>query len=119
MIADKIQVSRGDIVWVAFNNDYNGHIQGGTRPAIILQNNKGNHYSPTVIVSTITTKQKKSNMPTHVFASKQDTGLPSDSTIQLESIMVVNKSQIVQSVGKAKQALLDKVNNALRISLAI
>lgn len=111
-------ISRGDIVWVDFNNYY-GNIQGGVRPALILQNNKGNKFSPTVILCTLTTQSKKLNQPTHILAKKEDTGLPKDSVIQLENIQTVNKFQIIKCAGRVTKNILNQVNNAIKISLSV
>lgn len=112
------EVNRGDIVWVDFKGCY-GNIQGGVRPALILQNNKGNHYSPTVILCTLTTKSKKLGQPTHILAKKEETGLPQDSVIQLENIQTVNKFQILKFAGKATDNIIQKVDNAIKVSLSL
>ncbi len=117
-VAKRNNVSRGDIIWVDFK-DYYGNVQGGIRPALVLQNNKGNHYSPTVILCTLTTKNKKLSQPTHILASKEETGLPQDSIIQLENIQTVNKFQIIKFAGKLKDEILQQVNNAIKVSLSL
>ena len=114
----KSSIHRGDIVWVDFSN-FNGNLQNGVRPALILQNDKGNIYSPTVILCTLTTKMKKLNQPTHILATKENTGLPKDSIIQLENIQTVNKFQIVSIIGKINNKVLSKVDDAIRLSLAL
>ena len=117
-VTTKDNVKRGNIVLVDFG-DYYGSIQGGVRPAIILQNNMGNYYSPTVILAKITSQNKKENLPTHIPIAKDGTGLRKDSVILLEQIMTVNKFQIIKNIGQAKQSTLDEVNNAFKISLAL
>ncbi len=117
-VANKYDVARGDIIWVDFK-DYYGNVQGGIRPALVLQNNKGNRYSPTVILCTLTTKNKKLNQPTHILASKDETGLPQDSVIQLENIQTVNKFQIIKFAGRLTNNLLQQVNSAIKVSLSL
>ena len=111
-------INRGDIVWVDFG-EYNGSIQGGIRPAIVLQNNMGNYHSPTVIVAKITSQHKKENLPTHIPVRSNETGLRKDSVILLEQIMTINKFQVLKNIGQAANSALKRVDNAAKISLAL
>ena len=113
----KAPIKRGDI----FCYDYGkgkGSVQGGTRPCIIIQNNKGNTYSPTVIVAAITSKINKANLPTHVNIGKE-CGLDEPSLILLEQISTVNKTELKRFIGHAGTNVLEKINKALGISLDI
>ena len=111
-------ISRGDIVWVDFG-EYNGSIQGGIRPAIVIQNNIGNYHSTTIIVAKITSQNKKENLPTHIPVRKNETGLRKDSVILLEQIFTINKFQVLKNIGQAASSALERVDNAARISLAL
>ena len=82
----------GDVYWVAF--DGIGHEQSGYRPAVIIQNDKGNTYSPNTIVFPVTTSKKGSYMPTHVFLPARETGLSRDSTVLCENPDTVSKDRV-------------------------
>ena len=83
---------RGDI-YLANLNPFKGSEQGGTRPVLVLQNNDGNYYCPTLIVAPITTKLKKLNMPTHCYFEKVR-GLAEPSMVSLEQIKTIDKCRI-------------------------
>ncbi len=95
-----------------------GSEQGGIRPCVIIQNDKGNANSPTVIVAPMTT-QKKNNIPTHVEISKNDKGLKSGTNILLEQIRVIDKRRIKNFICELSKETMDKVDKALKISLAL
>lgn len=88
-------VKRGE-VYFADLNPVVGSEQGGQRPVIIVQNNVGNKYSPTVIVAAITAKISKAKLPTHVEVRKDEVGLLKDSVILLEQIRTIDKRRLIQ-----------------------
>lgn len=95
-----------------------GSEQGGCRPCLILQNNTGNAHSTTVIIAPMTT-QIKNNLPTHVAVSSEDCCLDINTTILLEQIRTIDKSRIQSFVGRLSDSTMNKVDEALRISLAL
>jgi len=110
---------RGDICLCDFV-DVGGSVQKGLRPAVIIQNDVGNRFSSTVIVSPITSTIKKIEQPTHVFISK-DFGLPEDSMVMLEQIQTIDKEfHIREYIGFIDDvSMINKINKALCRSLAL
>ena len=108
---------RGDI-YLANLNPFKGSEQGGTRPVLVLQNNDGNYYCPTLIVAPITTKLKKLNMPTHCYFEKVR-GLAEPSMVSLEQIKTIDKCRIEKYLGKMTQEQMTKVEDAIRESLGM
>lgn len=106
------EIKRGDIFYADLN-PARGSEQGGRRPVLILQNNKGNQHSSTVIVAPVTTRLKKQDLPTHVSISS-DTGLPANSMVLLEAI---DKSRLDRYVTRLDSYLMTEVDNALDISV--
>ena len=92
--------------------------QGGTRPVLVLQNNDGNFYCPTLIVAPITTKLKKLNMPTHCCFEKVR-GLPEPSMVSLEQIKTIDKSRVQKYLGKMTREQMREVEDAIRESLGM
>lgn len=109
-----VKVRWGDICYVDFGEN-EGSEQNGIRPAIIIQNDIGNAYSPTTIVASITS-QKKKNLPTHVVISPCQSGLKKISTIMFEQIRTIDKSRIVSIVGHIK---VDRVEDNIKKSLTV
>ena len=95
-----------------------GSEQGGIRPCLIIQNDTGNLHSPTVIIATMTT-QSKANIPTHVVVSPEDYCLDINTTILLEQLRTIDKSRLRDFVGRLSDSTMQKVDEALRISLAL
>ena len=108
---------RGDI-YLANLNPFKGSEQGGTRPVLVLQNNDGNYYCPTLIVAPITTKLKKLNMPTHCYFEKVR-GLAEPSMVSLEQIKTIDKCRIEKYLGKMTREQMTKVEDAIRESLGM
>ena len=109
---------RGEI-YFADLNPYFGHEQGGTRPVLILQNDVGNYYSPTVIVTAATSAtHKNGNLPTHVTFDNIE-GLPGISIFMLEVLRTIDKRRIKGYVGKLTHEQMDEIEQALRISLRL
>lgn len=110
-------ICRGDVCFVEFNSN-EGSIQSGARPAVVVQNNIGNKYSPTVLVVPLTSKSKKP-LPTHVILPRGEAGLPQQSTLMAEQIQVVNKTQIKSFIGTLSERCIKQMNEAVRASLAL
>ena len=108
---------RGDI-YLANLNPFKGSEQGGTRPVLVLQNNDGNYYCPTLIVAPITTKLKKLNMPTHCCFEKVR-GLDEPSMVSLEQIKTIDKSRVQKYLGKMTREQMREVEDAIRESLGM
>ena len=93
--------------------------QGGKRPVVVLQNNIGNHHSPTLIVATVTTRtEKKKNQPTHVLVDSNP-AFEEPSMILLEQIFTIDKSRIERFMGYASKAEMLRIDMALLVSLAL
>ena len=110
-------MKRGD-VYYADLSPVVGSEQGGTRPVLIIQNNIGNKYSPTVIVVAITSKIDKSKVPTHASIGK-DKGLTENSVALLEQIRTIDKQRLTDKITHLNDDLMEKVDDALKISLGI
>lgn len=108
----------GDIVYVDFGKGY-GSEQGGIRPAIIVQNNKGNSVSPCTIVAPMTSEEKN-NLPTHITVyPTRDNGLRKISTIMFEQIRTIDKSRIISKVGNINmETLVKRIQNSLSIAFS-
>ncbi len=111
-------VKRGD-VYYADLSPVIGSEQGGIRPVLIIQNNIGNKYSPTVIVSAITSQINKAKLPTHIEISSQDFSLPKDSVVLLEQIRTIDKKRLKEKIGKFDIKLMSEVDDCLKISLGL
>lgn len=96
-----------------------GSEQGGIRPVLILQNNKGNKNSGTTIAAPITTKRIENRLPVHVFTFAGKSGLPQNSIILLEQIRVLDKSRLTDYVGRINEFTMDEVDRALKISVGL
>ena len=111
-----MDVKWGDIVFVNFGEN-EGSEQGGIRPAIVIQNNKGNEHAPTTIVASITSQEKR-YLPTHVIVKPYQSGLNKVSTILMEQIRTIDKSRIISKVGHIETDWLkEKIKKSLTISL--
>ena len=86
---------------------------------LIIQNNVGNKYSPTVIVAAITSQINKAKMPTHIDIDAQDYGLSKNSVVLLEQVRTLDKKWLKEKIGMADEAIMEKVNEALSISFGL
>ena len=111
-------VKRGDIFYADLSPVI-GSEQGGIRPVIIMQNDIGNRYSPTVIVAAITSQINKAKLPTHVEISSEEYGLNRDSVVLLEQIRTLDKRRLKEKIGHMTESDMEKVNGALLISLSL
>lgn len=114
----KIIVRRGEIFYVNLEKGI-GSEQGGIRPVVIIQNETGNIYSPTVIIAAITSQQHKKNIPTHVNINSEEYGLNKDSVILLEQIRTIDKSRLKEKIGRLSKKDMEKIDKALLISLGL
>ncbi|WP_091531719.1 type II toxin-antitoxin system PemK/MazF family toxin [Alkalibacterium subtropicum] len=110
-------VKRGDIYYADLSPVI-GSEQGGMRPVLIIQNNVGNKYSPTVIVAAITTKIEKGKMPTHVEVGA-DKGLEKNSVVLLEQIRTIDKQRLKDQVTHLDNKTMSMVDDALAISIGL
>lgn len=110
-------MKRGQVYYADLNPAI-GSEQGGVRPCLIIQNDIGNAHSPTLIIATMTT-QRKNNLPTHVAVSQEDYCLDINTTILLEQIRTIDKSRLRDFVGRLSDGAMQKVDEALHISLAL
>ena len=96
-----------------------GSERGGVRPVLIIQNDIGNKYSPTVIVAAITSQINKAKLPTHIEISAHEYGLNKDSVILLEQIRTIDKKRLREKIGCLDKNMMLKVDNSLQISLGL
>ncbi len=111
-------VKRGDIYYADLSPVV-GSEQGGVRPVLIVQNDVGNKYSPTVIAAAITSQINKAKMPTHIELSAREYGLNKDSVILLEQIRTIDKKRLREKIGRLDEGLMASVNGALSISFGL
>lgn len=111
-------ISRGDL-YSACLDPVVGSEQGGIRPVLVIQNDVGNRYSPTVIVLAITGQINKARLPTHVPVNAEGTGLQKDSVILAEQIRTLDKRRLRERIGTLKPEVMEKVSQALKISLSV
>lgn len=111
-------VKRGDIYYADLSPVV-GSEQGGIRPVLVIQNDIGNKYSPTVIAAAITSQINKAKMPTHIELAEKDYGLNKDSVILLEQIRTIDKRRLREKIGRIDDGLMASVNNALSISFGL
>ena len=112
-----MEIKRGDIYYADLNPTI-GCEQGGVRPVLIIQNNVGNHFSPTVIAAAITSRRKK-DMPTHVLLDEEGTRLFSDSRIMLEQVRTIDRERLKEYVGSANAATMQYVDHAIAVSFGL
>ena len=111
-------VKRGDIYYADLSPVV-GSEQGGIRPVLVIQNDIGNKYSPTVIAAAITSQINKAKMPTHIELAAKDYGLNKDSVILLEQIRTIDKRRLREKIGRIDDGLMASVNNALSVSFGL
>ena len=111
-------VKRGDIYYAELSPVI-GSEQGGIRPVLIIQNDVGNKYSPTVIAAAITSQINKAKMPTHIELSASEYGLYKDSVILLEQIRTIDKKRLREKVAHLDKKLMKTVDDALSVSFGL
>ncbi|MCD8089229.1 MAG: type II toxin-antitoxin system PemK/MazF family toxin [Clostridiales bacterium] len=111
-------VKRGDIFYADLSPVI-GSEQGGIRPVLVIQNDIGNRYSPTVIIAAITSHINKAKLPTHIEADSKKYSLIKDSVVLLEQIRTIDKKRLREKIGHLDRGLMTKVDKALLISLGL
>ncbi|TDQ36723.1 type II toxin-antitoxin system PemK/MazF family toxin [Aureibacillus halotolerans] len=111
-------VKRGD-VYFADLSPVVGSEQGGVRPVLIIQNDIGNRFSPTVIVAAITAQIEKAKLPTHVEIDAKRYGFERDSVILLEQIRTIDKQRLTDKITHLNEEMMQRVDDAVQISLGL
>ena len=112
-------VKRGDMFYADLSPVV-GSEQGGIRPVVIIQNDMGNKYSPTVIAAAITSQTGKNKLPTHIELESKNYGLKADSVVLAEQIRTIDKSRLKEKIGHIDDdKIIDQLNNALGVSFGL
>ena len=111
-------VKRGDIYYADLSPVV-GSEQGGVRPVLIIQNDIGNRYSPTVIATAITSQINKAKMPTHIELDANEYGLSKDSVVLAEQISTIDKRRLKERMGSLDLRSMDRVDKALSVSFGL
>ena len=114
----KMEVRRGDIYYADLSPVV-GSEQGGVRPVLIVQNDVGNKYSPTVIAAAITSKKFKTQLPTHISVHADECGLAKDSIVLLEQVRTLDKQRLRERMGSLDENEMSKINQALSVSFGL
>ncbi len=109
---------RGDIYYADLSPVV-GSEQGGIRPVLIIQNDVGNRHSPTVICAAVTSKMNKAKLPTHIEISAKDYHIVKNSVILLEQIRTIDKQRLREYICHVDGGLMERVNEAIKISLQL
>lgn len=113
-----MNIKRGDIFYADLSPVV-GSEQGGLRPVLIVQNDVGNKYSPTVIAAAITSKMSKAKLPTHIGIFANQVGLLKDSVILLEQIRTIDKTRLKEKMGHLDNDTMNEVNAAINVSFGL
>lgn len=113
-----MNIRRGDIYYADLSPVV-GSEQGGVRPVLIVQNDVGNRYSPTVIAAAITSQQSKANLPTHIAIGAGGSGLAKDSVVLLEQVRTIDKQRLKERMGCVDETSMDRINEAISISFGL
>lgn len=111
-------VKRGEIYYADLSPVV-GSEQGGIRPVLIVQNDVGNKFSPTVIAAAITSQTDKNNLPTHIQIDARNCGLAKDSVVLLEQVRTIDKRRLKEKMGALDNGDMGKVNHALSVSFGL
>jgi len=112
-------IKRGDMYYADLSPVI-GSEQGGIRPVLIVQNDTGNKYSPTVIAAAITSQMGKNRLPTHIQIGTNNSGLKSDSIVLTEQIRTIDKTRLKEKIGHIDDTkIMNQVNNAIGISFGL
>lgn len=113
-----MNIKRGDIYYADLSPVI-GSEQGGIRPVLIIQNDVGNRYSPTVIAAAITSQRDKTKLPTHISVEASDCGLAKDSIVLLEQVRTIDKQRLKERMGSLDIASMGMVDKALSVSFGL
>ena len=116
--SDNLNIKRGDIFYADLSPVV-GSEQGGVRPVLIVQNDVGNKYSPTVIAAAITSQQVKTRMPTHISVNASVCGLSKDSVVLLEQIRTLDKKRLREKMGNLPETDMNRIDDALSVSIGL
>ena len=112
-------VKRGDMFYADLSPVV-GSEQGGIRPVLIIQNDLGNKYSPTVIAAAITSQTGKNKLPTHIEINAEENGLKADSVVLTEQIRTIDKSRLKEKIGHIQDdKIMNRINSAIGISFGL
>jgi len=112
-------VKRGDIFYADLSPVV-GSEQGGVRPVLIIQNDTGNRYSPTVIAAAITSQTGKARLPTHIeLPVEEDCGLTKDSVVLLEQVRTLDKRRLREKMGRVDERVMEKIDTAIAVSFGL
>lgn len=111
-------IKRGDILFADLGMDAKGSEQRGQRPVMVIQNDTGNQYAPTVIIAVISSRLSNSKLPTHIPIGVES-GLLQDSIIMVEQVRTISKERLVAYIGQAPQEIMEEVDKAIQISVNI
>ena len=115
----KMVIKRGDMFYADLSPVV-GSEQGGIRPVLIIQNDLGNKYSPTVIAAAITSQTGKTKLPTHIEIGTENCGLKNNSVVLTEQIRTIDKSRLKEKIGHIDdQKKINEINNALGVSFGL
>jgi mRNA interferase MazF len=113
-----VPIKRGEIYYADLSPVV-GSEQGGVRPVLIVQNDVGNRYSPTVIAAAITSQKDKAKLPTHIEIDAAKSGLAKNSVVLLEQIRTIDKRRLKERMGEVDSGLMNRINSALSISFGL
>lgn len=113
-----VNIRRGDIYYADLSPVV-GSEQGGIRPVLIVQNDVGNRFSPTVIAAAITSQKDKARLPTHIQLNSTGSGLARDSIVLLEQIRTIDKRRLKEHMGRLDAVSMSRVDEALQISFGL
>ena len=112
-------VKRGEIYY-ADPSPVVGSEQGGVRPVLIIQNDTGNRYSPTVIAAAITSQTGKAKLPTHIeLPVEEDCGLTRDSVVLLEQVRTLDKRRLRERMGRVDERIMEKIDTGIAVSFGL
>lgn len=112
-----MEIKRGQIYYTDLSPIV-GSEQGGYRPVLIIQNDIGNRYSPTIIAAVITTRKTKANLPTHIWLNAE-CGLPKESMVECEQVRTLDKRRLKECVGQVSDEVMKEIDKGLKISFAL
>ncbi len=113
-----MMIKRGDIYYADLSPVV-GSEQGGIRPVLIVQNDVGNKYSPTVIAAAITSQKYKNSLPTHIRVNADGCGLAKDSIVLLEQVRTIDKRRLKERMGNLDDVDMDRIDKALSVSFGL
>ncbi len=115
---NRLNIKRGDIYYADLSPVV-GSEQGGIRPVLIVQNDVGNRFSPTVIAAAITSRQTKAKLPTHIPIEAKSSGLLTDSVVLLEQVRTIDKRRLKEKMGSVSERSMKEINQAISVSFGL